>query len=340
MKNKKVYVTDINKVTFAEDDFNGKIEKSTEVIVKTRYTHISAGTELACIDGLESFFTIPGTPGYTSVGEIVEKGSDVTHFEIGDLVYTYGPHALYFKIDVTDRWHGVCVKLPAGINPEHATFTHMAGIAMTSLRVSNIELGDHVAVIGLGAIGNLAAQLAGLQGANVTGIDVDETRIEVAAKCGIPVTLNGKKVNVYDEVMKITGDKGVFTLIDASGSAPVIAGSLDFVGLNGEVILLGSPRAPYETNITEVFRHFHLLPWNHTMKGALEFTIPTHQQDFSKHSIERNAGIIMNLIKEDKLKIAPIYTHKLTPENPQKAYDGLRNQKDEYIGVVFDWTSY
>ncbi|MFP4061041.1 MAG: hypothetical protein ACOCXW_02265 [Bacteroidota bacterium] len=69
-------------------------------------------------------------------------------------------------------------------------------------------------------------------------------------------------------------------------------------------------------------------------------TIPTHQEDFLEHSIERNAGIIMNLIKEGTLNVEPLYTHKLTPENPQEAYDGLRNKKDEYIGVVFDWTNY
>ena len=105
-----------------------------------------------------------------------------------------------------------------------------------------------------------------------------------------------------------------------------------------EVILLGSPRAPFETNLTKTFQHFHLLPHCLSLKGALEFSYPTHQQEFMKHSIERNASIILNLINEGKLIIKPIYSHKVSPSDAQSAYDGLKNKPSEYTGVVFDWT--
>lgn len=340
MLNKKIWVTEPWKITCVEDTFNEKIEKPTELIIKNHYSHISAGTELACIGGLESFFQIPDTPGYTAIGEIIEKGAKVTGFEVGDIVYTMGPHKQYFKIDITDRWHGVCVKIPEKVNVEHAAFTHMAGIAMTSLRASNIELGDNVAVVGLGAIGNLAAQEAQLQGANVIGIDINQNRIEIAEKSGIKTLINSSKENVYDAVMKITGDKGVSTLIDASGVSQVVAESVKFVSLYGEVILLGSPRAPFETNITCFLQKFHLFPQCANLKGALEFTYPTHEQEFVKHSIERNSKIIMNLIRDNKLHIAPIYSHKMNPAEAETAYIGLRDKKDEYIGVIFDWTTF
>ncbi len=74
-----------------------------------------------------------------------------------------------------------------------------------------------------------------------------------------------------------TGGALVSTYIDASGQAAVVEQSLDLLALYGEVILLGSPRAPHETNLTAHLQHFHNLPWCQTMKGALEFTFPTHQ---------------------------------------------------------------
>jgi threonine dehydrogenase-like Zn-dependent dehydrogenase len=114
--------------------------------------------------------------------------------------------------------------------------------------------------------------------------------------------------------------------------------NLDLLSLYGEVILLGSPRAAYETNVTTLLQHFHNFPWSHTMKGALEFTFPTHETEFVKHSIERNAKIIMDLINKDALKIKPFYSHCIPPGEIQSAYDGLREKPEEYIGVVIDWT--
>ena len=58
----------------------------------------------------------------------------------------------------------ICLKVPEALPLEWAPFTRMAIIAMTSLRISDIELGDWVGVLGLGTVGNFAAQLAGLQG--------------------------------------------------------------------------------------------------------------------------------------------------------------------------------
>ena len=338
MKIKKLLVQERLKVVLIEDEFDNSNLTSKEIVVRTLYSHLSAGTELACLEGMEDWFKIPNTPGYTSIAKVEAKGSDVTHVQVGDLVYTYGTHSEFFRFEYGERWHGVCVKLPTGIHPEYASFTHMATIAMTAIRNSNIQLGDFVLITGLGAIGNLASQLAQLQGATVIATDIDEHRIGLAQQSGIRYTVNSKKENLNEKIREITHGALINTYIDATGASPVINESLDNVQLFGEVILLGSPRAAFETNMTKTLQHFHLFPHCLTLKGALEFTYPTHQQDFVKHSIERNAAIVLNLINEGKLNIKPIYSHKISPSEAQSAYDGLKNKPDEYIGVVFDWT--
>jgi len=338
VNNRKIIVSAINTAGLLETPYSDKISGDNEILIKTHYSHISSGTELACIAGLESFFQIPGTPGYTAIGEILEKSDNISRFEVGDLVYTYGPHAQYFKINITDRWHGVCVKLPRGIDPISASFTHMAGIAMTALRTSSIELGDDVLVTGLGAIGNLAAQLAQLQGANLIATDISAARITVARACGISNTINNSTENLKDLIEQKTDRRMVSTLIDATGSVKLISEAIKLVGMNGEVILLGSPRAPFETNLTSFMQHFHYLPWCHTLKGALEFTYPTHPVEFAKHSIERNARINLGYILSGKLIVKPLLSHLILPSEIQAAYDGLRNKPDEYYGVVLDWT--
>ncbi len=335
---RKIFVPETNVAIETSDKFDEKLSSPTEVLIRNKYSHISAGTELACIAGLESFFTIPDTPGYTAVGEVMEIGIAVSKVKKGDLVYTYGPHAEYFKIDTNDRWHGICVKIPDGSDPELAAFTHMAGIAITALRNSSVELGDYVLVTGLGAIGNIVAQLAQMQGATVIATDINDKRIEIAKQCGIGIQVNSMKENLSEIINELTQNKLVSTYIDASGSAKVVNESVNYVALNGETILLGSPRAKYETNLTTFLQHYHNLPWNHTIKGALEFTFPTHEDEFSKHSIERNARIILGLIDREELIIKPFYSHKIQPGEIQSAYDGLRHNPEKYIGVIIDWT--
>jgi len=337
MKIKKIWVEEPWKVGIKEEEFTEKIENEKEIIVKNHYSHLSAGTEMACVSGIEDWFELPNVPGYTAVGEILEKGNAVEHVEKGDLVYTFGPHAEMFKVDTSDRWHGVCVKVPEGLAPDIASFTHMGGIAISSLRKSNIELGDFVVVSGMGTIGNLAAQFAKLQGGIVIATDIVDSRLEIAKKSGIEHTINSKTQDVEGEIEKLTKGQKVNTWIDATGVSAVINDAVNHIANNGELVLLGSPRASFETDITPLLRKIHLIE-NIQLKGALEFLFPTHPDEFNKHSIERNSRIIMDLMKDGKLNIKPFYSHKLKPEEASKAYPGLRDKPEEFIGVVFDWT--
>lgn len=339
MNYRKIVFTAPGKVELQHDSFAEKIEQPTEVIIRTHFSLVSAGTELACLADLEDWFDIPGTPGYSAVGEIVEKGSDVENLEVGDIVYTYGPHAEMFKIDTTCRWSGLCLKIPEGLDPDIAIFARMAQIAMTSIRVSDIQLGDYVAVTGLGPIGNLAAQEAQLQGAKVIAIDINDRRIELAKQCGLNTCINPTKENLEERIAELTNGQKVSTLIEASGMSAVVESSMKLISLHGEMILLGSPRAPYQTNLTETLQYVHL--WTHgdiRMKGALEFNFSTFETEFAKHSAERNTKILFDLLQNKRLIVKPFYTHKLKPEEAPQGYKGLQTQKDDYIGVVYDWT--
>ena len=337
MKLKKITFASPGEVVVGTVEEGLEIQSPTEVIVRNRFSLVSAGTELACLAGGEAWFRLPRTPGYAAVGEVVQKGGAVTKVNNGDLVFTHGPHAEYFKIDTTDRYNGICLGLPPGIRPDHALFTRMASIAIASIRVAHIEVGDQVLVTGLGLVGNLAAQLAILQGANVVGADLSAVRCACARECGIARTVDAQNADWVEQVRGLSGGRGVTTAIDATGLSSVVTEVIPLVAQFGEVVLLGTPRAPFETNATEIYSHIHL-PGYVALKGALEWRYPTFRDEFVKHSVERNSEIIMELIASGKLHIAPLYTHKVAPEAAAEVYAGLRGKKDEYVGVVFDWT--
>jgi len=83
-----------------------------------------------------------------------------------------------------------------------------------------------------------------------------------------------------------------------------------------------------------------------TFKGAHEWRYPVRAgalregDPIPKHSLERSTRIAFDLMHSGRLIYRPLRTHLLTPDRAQEAYAGLRDKKDEYVGVVFDWTTF
>ena len=340
MENLSVLFTGPDRVeTQTIDDDIGQL-RPRDVLVRTHYSLISAATELACLSGSQAWFPFPGTPGYAAVGEVLDAGAEISDVAPGDIVHYWGGHKQFNLIDAS-RPQSICLKAPEDLPLELAPFTRMAIIAMTSLRISNIELGDTVGVVGLGTVGNFAAQLARLQGGTVIGLDLNEGRVERALACGIPHALRGDGASVADHVREITGGQGLSTLIEATGVPAALPPALPLVGRYGEVILLGTPRGVFQADLTSsVLDYIHLHGHgNITFKGAHEWRYPVARDPFVKHSMERNSEIAMELIRSGALKVAPLHTHTLSPAEAETAYRGLQHEKESYVGVLFDWTN-
>lgn len=306
-----------------------------EVVIRTLASIVSAGTELACLAGSEDWARLPFAPGYGAVGQVIAVGKGVRDIAIGDVVFTHSNHASHAKGEV------VTVKVPPGLDPFHAVFARMASVAITALRVSNAELGDKVAVIGLGSVGNLASQIFNLAGCDVIGIDLVPRRLQVARECGLKTTINPNEIDPIEALRGWSDGRGCEVVVEASGNPQAALLAAEMAGRKGEVILLGSPRKPLQSNVTELLRRIHL--WGYgcvTFKGAHEWRLPVHEdsEGFFKHSIERNTRILLRSIAEGRLRIGPLLTHKLPPDRCAEAYRGLRENPDEYIGIAFDWT--
>lgn len=338
MKNTSIVFSGCDQVEVRELEEKLEGLQAREALVKTSYSLVSAGTELTCLAGIESWFSFPSTPGYTSVGEVVKVGAQVVEVAPGDVVYTWGGHKQYNRVNLA-RQGSICIPVPAGIALELVPFTRMITIALTALRVSDIELGDFVAVIGLGLVGNFAAQLARLQGGSVIGLDHNPGRVALAADCGVKHAIVMEKPAAAGKVAEITNQQGVRTLIEASGRPGALLDGLPLVGRYGEVILVGIVRGEHEANLSDMLDYIHLdTRGNLTFKGAHEWRFPVPRDPFVKHSIQRNSEIALDLIRSGDLQVAPLLSHSLSPYEAPEAYHGLKNRKNKFIGVVFDWT--
>ena len=334
MEGKRVVFTDPDVVTLEAFTFDEKGIGPQGVAIRTRHSLISPGTELACLRGTESWAKLPFVPGYGGCGEVFAVGEGVDAVEVGDTVFSYTKHASLVSASV------LVAPVPEGLDSRRAVFARMAAVAITALRVSEAELGDHVAVLGLGLVGNLCAQLFALAGCEVYGIDLSAERCRIAQACGVHHTLNPRTGDTRAFIADATGGEMCATVVEAIGASPVVAGAAELAGKLGEVILLGSPRGEYTANMTPLLNQIHL--WGNgcvTFKGAHEWRYPRQRDPNGqvKHSIARNVGILMRLIAEERLVVDPLITHVLPPERCAEAYAGLCDRKDEYLGVLFEW---
>lgn len=304
-----------------------------ELLVETQYSLISTGTELACLSGNEGWFQMPAVPGYCAVSKVLEVGEGMD-YKPGDIVFHYGMHSRYQLVS-PNPWNLLC-KVPEGMDIKYIPMIRMATIAFTSVRVSDIQLGDLVVVSGLGLVGTMAAQLAKLSGATVIGIDPAEHRRELAAKVGIDYTVS--PAEAADKVAEVSGGKGANTVIEATGIPACGESCLKLVGYHGEIIFLGTPRGNYQTNLADILRYSHLEDFGSvTFKGAHEWRLPTTPDKYVKHSIERNTYVCMDLMKKGKLHASELVSHVVKPEEAVNVYLEVNKDRNAYLGVIIDW---
>ena len=305
-----------------------------DVLLQSRYSLISAGTELAKLTGLQQV-DYPFTPGNRAIGAVIAVGEDVSDVRVGDLLFSHSAHVSH-SLAASFR-----ISVPPAVDARDSALVGLAMVAMTAVRVGQVELGDRAAVIGMGLVGNLAAQLLRQAGADVIAIDLSAARLDLARACGVLQTLNAAEEEVPAAVMELTQGRGVDVVVEASGSAQAAELAVSLTGREGEgiVVLLGSPRKAHETDLTPFLNHVHL--WHNgsvTLRGAHEWRFPRSHSPFQKHSMTRNAEIIFRLMAQQKLRTVPLITHVVKPADAAEAYAGLREQPDSHMGVLFDWT--
>lgn len=188
---------------------------------------------------LDAVFNKLGKPlplGYCNVGRVIEVGSGVTEFAVGDRVASNGNHAEYVCVP-----QNLVAKVPDNVSDEEATFTVIGSIALQGIRNLNPQLGENIVVFGLGLIGLVAIQLLKANGCHVIGIDFDQHKIDIANNMGITAVnpLNGTdSVSFVEEQTHGTGADGV--LITASSkSDDVIHQACEMSRKRGRLVLVG-----------------------------------------------------------------------------------------------------
>jgi threonine dehydrogenase-like Zn-dependent dehydrogenase len=268
------------------------------------------------------------------LGEVVATGGGVQVLKVGDSVFHHAHHSEYDKFDMQLSPH---VKISSEQMLPEVTLARFAAIVLSgSIRLSKIELGDKVALVGLGLIGQIGAQLFNLAGADVYAFDPVSARRKLAESVGSCLgVFDPTSTPPKDVVANITNGRGVDTLVDATGLSSLIVANVGLVRPMGQVVLLGAPFASYEDDLTPLLRQI-FLKWL-TVKGALERDRMLPPNDYVAHPYLFDVAYSLDLIRRGKIKTKPLVSHVVSPQDFKKSYEGLLNQKEEYTAVVIDW---
>ncbi|HLH30637.1 MAG TPA: zinc-binding dehydrogenase, partial [Terriglobia bacterium] len=193
---------------------------------------------MAVVDGeLETAFPA----GYSCSGEVLACGKNVTGFSVGDRVACGGAgRANHAEIVAIPQ--NLAVRVPEGCDLESAAAATIGAIAMQGFRRADVRLGETVAVIGLGLIGQFTVQLLKAAGCKVIGIDIDPERIANAGAFGITAAVNSSDGMPVRDVLNHTEGRGADAVVITASSttATVLQEAMQIVRRKGRVVVVGA----------------------------------------------------------------------------------------------------
>ncbi len=329
------------------------------VLVATEYTAISAGTEGATLgktfpelvkqtlsdpwmrNAVKNLIfgaspevtknivwdetTLMRAIGYSGAGTVIGIGNSVKDFKVGDRVaFAAEGHA---EIVAPGKNH--VVPIPDDVTSQQASIVTIGGIAMQGVRRADIQLGERVAIIGLGLVGNLVSQLVHAAGGHVIGVDVDDRRLE-EVKNLIPSAelLNSSNYEPVNAVRTLSGGYGAdCVIICTASSKPDIANqAMKMARKQGKVVFVGLvkmdlERMPFFQG--ELDLRFSRAYGPGVMDPDYEAGRLEYPRQFVRWTQRDNLAEFLRLIEQKRIDVDPLIGGAFDVNDAQQAYDQL-----------------
>ncbi len=317
------------------------------VVIHTKISGLSRGTETDMYTGNfhdPKVYHFPVITGYEPVGEVMFRGKKITHVREGDLVlghnlvddayplpYCSGwggsvEYAVYSRKSAPAEWYGEdecagrrVVKIPEGLDEKDGIFGTLGGVAYHGVQRVEVKEDDLVVVVGLGVIGNCAAQFSQNIGAKVIGFDLYPSRCEMAKKCGIEHVVNASKYDIKEVVASYSGGRGGDVIIECSGEVNNIGLCIDIAANYGRIHLQGAYLEPYLLIVQR-----SIFPKSLILSSSCGAT--------TKHISE-----VFRQIVDKRLIVRPMLSELFPVEKAQEGYQMALHQPGKSLKLGFIW---
>jgi predicted dehydrogenase/threonine dehydrogenase-like Zn-dependent dehydrogenase len=277
--------------------------------------------------------------GYSGAGIIVDKHSSVQNLQIGDRVAYGGEGTGHGETILVGA--NLVVSVPPSVASEHACFATLGSIALNGVRIANISLGETVAVIGLGLVGQLIAQLARLQGARVLAVDLKEQRVALARQLGADHALLGGSA-LAEHVSSITQGRGLDCVIIAAAakSAAPCEVAVQICADRGRIVDVGAVELNFPWY--EMYRkEIQLFMARAYGPGSYDTLYEKQGQDYPigyiRWTENRNMAEFLRLVAQDRIQLAPLITHQFPLDEAPKAYDTILDPSSSSLAVLLNY---
>jgi threonine dehydrogenase-like Zn-dependent dehydrogenase len=320
-----------------------------EVRVRTLFSGISAGTEMTAYRGSNPYllkrwdaerrlFVAGDSPshaypligwGYEEVGEVIEVGAEVSGVKMGERVYGAWGHR---SRHVLDGEYAAQRILPAGLAPIQGIFSHLGSIAINGVHDAGIRIGETVAVFGLGALGQVVAQLAAKSGARVIGVDRLEGRLALAQELGaIHIPVHAGQEEPAERIKSITGGRGADVALEVTGSTAALNEAVRSVAYSARVVAMGFFQGPAQgLFLGEEFHHSRI----NIVCSQISGVAPELSYRWNR---VRLAQTVMRLQLEGLLNLRPLITHVEPFERAATLFELLDRAPEQVVQAVLEF---
>jgi len=326
--------------------------KSRPDLVRDVFAKLQRDGLAATVGTVRSRLDQPQSVGYSSAGTVIAVGDGVTDIAVGERVACAGagyavhaefaciPRLLVARIPASLRANATqhaedqkdqAVSFPVSF--EQAAFGTVGAICLHGIRTAHVSLGDTVAVIGLGLLGQITVQLLKAAGCRVFGMDLVEQRAHLAIQNGCDAAATDS-YKFRDLCFQETGGKGVDSVLitaETPSSDPVnlaaeVARDRAIVCAVGTVGMELQRKLYYEKELDfRVSRSYG--------PGRYDVAYEQKGRDYPIGHVRwtetRNMEAFLRFIAEGKLNLTPLITHRFTIEQANRAYDLIMGRADE-----------
>ncbi|HHD80961.1 MAG TPA: zinc-binding alcohol dehydrogenase, partial [Campylobacterales bacterium] len=326
-------------VDFAKKSILSKAKDRPDLVKQTMDKMKKEGVK----NTLEKVFTKLDSPiplGYSLAGKVIEVGENLSGINIGDRVACGGAgYANHSEINYIPK--NLMVKIPDGVDDIDASFVTVGAIALQSVRQTEPKLGEKIAVMGLGLLGQLAVQLLKANGCKVIGSDVDLDKIELAKKLGADEVCHASDmIKKANEFSNGHGVDAVIIAASTKSNQPVIDAA-EISRMRGRVVFLGMvgmdiPRNDYYKKELDLRLSMAYGPGRYD--SDYEEKGVDYPYDLVRWTEQRNFEAFLGLIEEGKIRPKELITHSFDYSDAIRAYDLLEGKiKEKYLGIVLKY---
>jgi polar amino acid transport system substrate-binding protein len=279
--------------------------------------------------------------GYSASGIVIE--SQTPNFSIGDRVAVagagYANHAEIITIPAN-----LAVKIPNNVDLSSAAYTTVAAIALQGVRQADIRIGETVAVIGLGLIGQITIQLLKASGARVIAMDINESLFGQSKEFGADITCKSSSSS-KQTISSFTRGMGCDSVLITAGtdSNEPIELALDICRKKGKVVIVGAvgmniPRTQFYLKEIDLKISCSYGPGrydvNYEEKGI------DYPFSYVRWTENRNMSAILDLIADNKINFNKLTTHIFKVEDSPSAYNLITGKISEhYLGILLQYNA-